>query len=450
MLILLGFFFGFWRYSFSIPQNTPDKIWYYNENQVNLQGVVCNEPDQRQKNQKLEICVNKVEKKENNSFGKILVTTNLYPSYKYGDNLQINCLLKKPDKFSGFSYDRYLARYHIYSVCYYPKITLLKNKKINNNKLLIWQKYIFKIKDKISSIIYHGLGEPDASLAQAIILGNKKNIPKDLKEKFSQTGISHIIAISGMHISIISVLIMGFLLQIGLMRRQAFYLASIFLLTYIVLIGLPASAMRAGLMGFLVLLAMNLGRLNKLCNSLFLVAVILLVINPKLLLDDIGFQLSFLAVLGITWIYPILEKINIKKFQINSKNKFFSKIIKAIFSILNITMAVQVFTLPILVFNFSQVSIIAPVSNLLILWILPFLMISVLVGIILSAILPGLAIVFFLPTSLFLKLIIFLIDLLVKVPYAYLDVGYLWWGWGVIYYIIVLYIIKSLRTKLLL
>jgi len=77
-------------------------------------------------------------------------------------------------------------------------------------------------------------------------------------------------------------------------------------------------------------------------------------------------------------------------------------------------------------------------------------MIAIIFGIILSAILPSLAVVFFLPASLFLKFIIFLVNFLVNVPYAYLSVGYLWWGWGVIYYLVVLYFLNSLRSKFLL
>jgi competence protein ComEC len=329
-------------------------------------------------------------------------------------------------------------------VCYYPRLTPSSLR--SDTPLLIrrgdggeaFYKTVFGLKDKFREIIDFGLSEPESSLTRAIILGDKKGIPDDLRDKFSKTGVSHIVAISGMHISILAGLVMVMLLGAGLWRKHAFYFATLFLIIYIILIGLPASAMRAGLMGFLVLWALNLGRLNKLTNSLVLAAVVLLLINPKLLRDDIGFQLSFLAVLGIAYAYPLL-------------NNIFDKIkipkLKGIRDILNITIAAQVFTLPIIALNFSQVSVIAPITNLLIIWTLPILMIAVLVALLLSLIFPSISFVFFLPVKLLLNYIIVIVELLADIPYAYLEIDYLWWGWAVLYYGVVVWTIYAAKKK---
>ena len=285
-LIGLFLFLGIWRYAIGLPINSSDKIWHYNNREIVVAGIIVNNPDLRKTNQKLEISVKVIHGLPlQNVSGKILVTTNLYPRYNYGDELELKCELKAPEEFNGFAYDRYLARYNIYSVCYYPKIKIL-----NNGGGNFLYKNIFKIKNRFQQAINYGLSEPEASLAQAIILGNKKGISENLREKFSQAGISHIMAISGMHISILAALVMSILLGIGFSRKRSFLISCLFLLFYIILIGLPVSAIRAGLMGFLVLLAMNLGRLNKIINSLLFVAVALLLINPQLLRDDIGFQ----------------------------------------------------------------------------------------------------------------------------------------------------------------
>ena len=479
-LIGLFLFLGLWRYAIGLPANIPDKIWYYNGQTVTVAGAVANEPDIRQRNQKLEIRAKRMNLPERglapfDVSGKILITTNLYPSYNYGDEVEITCQLQMPEKFSGFAYDRYLARYDIYSVCYYPTLTpspsptppLARSgvgegnygKKFLENSLSYdeflatslgtgagegqgggnWlYKKIFDYKNKLRGIIDCGLSEPEASLARAIILGDKKGIPDEWREKFSQAGISHIVAISGMHISILAVLMMSLLLGIGVPRKKAFWLASLFLLFYIMLIGLPASAMRAGLMGFMVLWAMNLGRLNKLTNSLVLAAVILLLINPRLLRDDIGFQLSFLAVLGIAYCYPLF-------------NDWFDRLkipkLKGARDIFNVTIAAQIFTLPIIALNFSQVSIIAPVSNLLILWTLPALMITSLAAIGLSLIFPNFAFVFFLPAWLLLKYIIIVAEWLTKLPYAYAEIDYLWIGWVIVYYGVVGWVVYKARKS---
>ena len=434
LIFLLGLFlvFGLWRYSINIPKNTSDKIWFYNGQTVTLEGVVVDEPDIRQRNVKLEVKSKKVEGKDVN--GKLLITTNLYPEYNYGDKLEINCNLQTPKQFQGFAYDRYLARFDIYSVCYYPQIKLIESGQGNK----IYHK-IFSFKDRVRNIIIKGINEPEAGLARAIIIGDKKAINDDLRSLFSKAGISHIVAISGMHIGIISVLIMSFLLGIGLNRKKAFYVSIIFLIFYIILIGAPASAMRAGLMGFLVLWALNLGRLNKLTNSIVLAGAILLVINPKLLRDDIGFQLSFLAVLGIAYFYPLLDVFS----QKIKKSK-----LKGIRDILFITISAQIFTLPIIIYNFSVFSIIAPISNLFVLWCLPFLIFLLLSGIGLSLIMPSLSVIIFLPAWILLKYIIFISKLLTSIPYSYIEIDYIWFGWFVIYYFIILsYIRKKVKNN---
>jgi len=435
-LLGLFLFLGIWRYSFCLPSNTPDKIWFYNGQEATVTGTICDEPDIRQRNVKYEVCTAKRLDLQTGGrasvSGRILVTTNLYPVFSYGDEIKIGCQLQTPEKFNDFAYDRYLARYNIYSVCYYPEIELLQKKYGNR-----FYNLIFKLKNKLHETMQAGLSEPEAGLAGAITLGYKKGISSYWQEKFSQAGISHIIAISGLHISILAALVMGFALGIGLPRRKAFWLASLFLLSYILLIGLPASAMRAGLMGFLVLWAMNLGRLNKLTNSLVLVAAVLLLINPRLLRDDIGFQLSFLAVLGIAYIFPIF-----KKWAGERKGR-----VTTLLDIMGITISAQVFTLPIIALNFNQVSIIAPISNLLILWALPFLLVTILAGLALSLILPGLAWLFFLPSLLVLKYIMAVANWLAGLPLAYLEIDYLWWGWAGVYYSVVIYLIIFIRRR---
>jgi competence protein ComEC len=138
------------------------------------------------------------------------------------------------------------------------------------------------------------------------------------------------------------------MLAIGLSRKQAFYLAVLLLVIFIILVGVPASAMRAGLMGFFVLWALKLGRLNKITNAIILAGAIMLLINPKLLRYDIGFQLSFLAILGLIYFYPLINDwmIKIKMPKLKGGREIFS-----------MTIAAQVFTLPITAYNFSTVSL---------------------------------------------------------------------------------------------
>jgi len=446
----LFLFLGIWRYSISLPPDTPDKIWYYNGGEAAITGTVCNEPDIRETNVKYEVCAEyldpegeighegEIRESRLPVSGKILVTANLYPVYNYGDKIKITCQLEAPEKFNNFSYDRYLARFDIYSVCYYPKIEILQSGGGN----YFYQK-IFSLKERFHSAINYGLPEPESSLAGPLILGYKKGVSAYWQEKFSQSGLSHIMAISGTNISILAAAVMVLLLGVGLSRQRAFWLASLFLLFYVILVGAPSSAMRAGVMGFLVLWAMKIGRLNKLTNSLVLAAAILFLINPRLLRDDIGFQLSFLAVLGMIYFPPIFESWLNK--IINSEKV--PKFLKIIYDIFSLTIAAQIFTLPIMALNFSQVSIIAPVSNLLVLWCLPFLTIAILISMILGSIIPFLAPFIFFPSLLLLKYILSVVDWLPRIPYAYVKVDYLWWGWVALYYLVFAYSIILARRK---
>jgi competence protein ComEC len=427
-----------WRYSLSLPAKTPDKIWYYNNRALTVLGYIANEPDIRDDSQKLEISsaslsLNGLWQTVN---GIILVTTDLYPEYEYGERVEIVCELKQPEEFKGFAYDRYLARYNIYSICYYPKISLVAGTGGN-----YFYTKIFNFKNILTSLIDRGMGEPESSLARPIVFGGQKGLEEAIRNNFQKTGLTHIMAVSGFNISILSVIVMAVLLVLGVNRKHAFYLAVAILAAYIVLVGLPASAMRAGLMGFLVLWALRLGRLNKMTNSLILTAAILLIINPKLLRDDIGFQLSFLAVAGLVYVYPIFEAL---------WEKLGLPRLKGISDALLITLAAQVFTLPVLAFNFSQISLIAPLANLAVLWTLPILTVLILIALPLSLILPGLAFIFFLPSLILTKYILVVVKYLAKIPYGYMEVGYFWPGWMLIYYILtVLILIKLKRSELL-
>jgi len=461
-------FFSIWRYAVGLPADTPDKVWHYNGQIVTARGFIANEPDIRETSQKLEISVSEIcadspEKDKPCPYlkvsGRVLVTAALYPEYKYGDELAFTCELKQPEEFNGFAYDRYLARYDIYSVCYYPKILTSPNpllSKEGDYSVLplskgeskrglsggnIFYRKIFALKNVLTGLIDAGLSEPESSLARPIVFGGQQGLAQNIRDDFQKVGLTHIMAVSGFNISIIAAVVMATLLGLGLPRRYAFYLASLFLAGYIILVGAPASATRAGLMGFLVLWALKLGRLNKITNSLILAAAVLLLINPRLLRDDVGFQLSFLAIAGLVYAYPILEalwqKLKLPK-------------LKGVSDALLITLAAQVFTLPILAYNFSQISLIAPLSNIAVLWVLPILTILILIALPLSFLLPSLSFIFFLPSFILTKYILFMVRFFAGLPHSFLTVDYLPLSWVILYYVFIIYIIiKARRSKLL-
>ncbi|MEK7558186.1 MAG: ComEC/Rec2 family competence protein, partial [Patescibacteria group bacterium] len=198
-LVLLIIFFALWRYGLSIPENSSDKIWHYNGSNLELIGIITSEPDIRDNNQKLEITVSQSNSLKRLIVGKILITTNLYPSYNYGDQLAVVCKLTAPEKIDEFAYDRYLARYNIYSVCYYPKIKVIKHNQGN----WFYQK-IFVFKNSLTQLIDYGLGEPEASLTRSIVFGGQRGLDEKTRQQFAQTGLTHIMAVSGFNVSILA------------------------------------------------------------------------------------------------------------------------------------------------------------------------------------------------------------------------------------------------------
>ncbi len=223
-LIILFLFLGLWRYSISIPRMQPCDLGFYNSQQVKIKGTICNEPELDANNQQFSFCGKIITFAGESRIinGKALITTARYPVYHYGDLLIVDGKLQKPEPFQGFAYDEFLAQKQIYSLFFYPKITLISENNLLNHKQKIYSGLLV-FKQKFKSIINKGLEEPEASLANAMFLGYKHDIPDRIRTTFSRSGLSHIIAISGLHISILIAIIFEVMLLAGLSRNGSFY-----------------------------------------------------------------------------------------------------------------------------------------------------------------------------------------------------------------------------------
>jgi len=351
---------GFYRYQISIPSIDQNHIASYNGQSMEFTGQVIDEPDIR--TDKTRITIGNI----NNLKGKLLINTPNFPPINYGNYLKIECQLQEPEMIEDFNYPAYLSTQGIYSLCY--QADNLENLG-DLYGLSLYQKFrrsVINLKFKSKKIIDSSLRYPHSEVLSAMTLGLRRNIPHYVNSNFSRAGISHIIAISGLHISIITLLLFNLFIAIGLKRSRAFWLSIFILLLFLFLIGFRPSAIRAAIMGFLMAYALKEGRLNSSMNAILLAACLLLIINPKLLINDIGFQLSFLAVSGIIYLGDyfdkFLEKIKIpKKFEIRST--------------LTMTLSAQIMVLPLVVYYFGNLSFIAPLANILVLPLLPFIMI---------------------------------------------------------------------------
>lgn len=233
---------------------------------------------------------------------------------------------------------------------------------------------------------------------------------------------------------------MSFFLGMGFWRSQSFYLTIIVISLFIIMTGFQLSAVRAGIMGGSILLAQNMGRLSQSFRILMFVAFILLFVNPLLLIDDVSFQLSFLAVVGIIYLGPVFKRL----FNFVPEKSFFN-----LKSILVMSFSAQIFTLPILIYNFGRISIISPVSNVLALPVIPWIMISGFIFAFLSIFL-GSTIGIFLafPCWILLSYLIKIIDIIPKIPFSYVNFQ-ISWIWLVVLYFLIIFLFYNFRKKII-
>jgi len=368
-------------------------------------ALVREEADVRDSYQKLIVGTNEF---------KILLTVDKYPEYFPGDIISISGRAKLPEKIEDFDYLAYLAKDKIYFLSYYPKIS-----KIGENKKFIWRfkRGLINLKNYAASIVNLGLPEPESGLANALVLGYKHTVSAADLDKFSLIGISHLIAISGSHITLLAAIIDSIFLFLSFSRRQSFFASLLLLTAYVVLTGCQSPAVRALVMGALLLYGKYIGRLGRIDRILFFALAMMLLYNPRYLISDIGFQLSFLAIIALIYICPIFKKIS-DKMVVKIKNNFWQTKMAAIFEIFNVSVACQIVSAPILALNFGRVSLIAPLANILIIWVFALLMIFVLAALVTAMIYPPLAPLLFLPSYFLLKYIFILTNFLSLIPGA--------------------------------
>ena len=275
-------------------------------------------------------------------------------------------------------------------------------------------------------------------MVEGVILGGTATMPQETKAKFSITGLTHLTAISGSNVVILSTVLMAFLLLLGFWRGQAFYLSVTFIWLYIAIAAFPASGIRAAIMATILLLAQKLGRQNTSARVIVLTATLMLLSNPLLLLYDVGFQLSFLASLGIIYAKPIIDY----AFPFAKHEK-----LKKALDIFSITLAAQLFTLPVIAYNFKNISLVAPLTNLLIIPIIDWIMIFGFLAAFLGIFSNLLGFLFFIPTWMMLAYFLKILDLFSQ-PWAALYAFSFHWTWIGLYYAMLAMFIWWLNKKM--
>jgi competence protein ComEC len=329
--------------------------------------------------------------------------------FSYGDILRVNGVLSIPtDAFNegGFDYSSYLKTKGVYvSTFVLPnQVEQLKE----GGSVGIIQDFVFCIRKFILDSNKKYLPLEEGALLSGIVLGERSDFTDKMDEDFLRTGLSHIVAVSGMHVAIFLLGIAYFFgfLGVGKVIQKFFSIFAIIL--FILITGASPSVIRAGVMAIIFLLSYTLSREKDALTSLFAAGLVVLVYNPVFLFHA-GFQLSFLATFALIIFHPII-------------NKKLERIPSFLRGIVTASVSAQIGTLPIAAIHFNGISLVSVVSNIL---IVPLIFPSLMTGIILYlAILISPFLGFIVSGIVFipLKIILLLSRLFSSIPFALLKV----------------------------
>ncbi|MBX4190207.1 ComEC family competence protein [Candidatus Parcubacteria bacterium] len=295
---------------------------------------------------------------------EVLLVTRENSALKMGQTISVNGPVRIPENFSDFNYQEYLEHKGIYTTMLSPRIQPAPSIQLSfltRIKLSLYSK-LFEVRTKFESGLAHAISEPYSSYLLGVLLGNKTQLPDSLVQAFNTTGTTHILAVSGYNITIIAEALLAVLVFFT-RRRNAFWLSLIIILCFTLLTGATASVVRAAVMGSLLLCANSYGRLYDPKNSILLAAAVMVWHNSSVLRFDIGFQLSFLAVLGLFYIYPILKQ---KTFKLPAG--------RGIKELLLMSLSAQLAVAPLLAYYFHSFSVVSLPTNLLVLPVVPAVM----------------------------------------------------------------------------
>ena len=321
--------------------------------EVTLTGVVASEPDVRSSTVMLQIQTDSE---------KIAVSTDRLSDVRYGDKVLITGRLTVPEAFTTelgrtFDYPGYLKAKQIQYTISFADVKVLDSGQ--GNFLLSG---LLTLKHMFMSNLERVLPEPQVGLSEGLLLGVKQALGEDIESDFRKTGIIHIVVLSGYNVMLV-VAFFIYVFSFFLSPRKRVVGGIIAITLFALLVGLSATVVRASIMASLLLFAQGFGQQYNVMRALFFAGAMMLFLNPYLLLYDIGFQLSFMATLGLLLITPHFETSLVLGGRKLAVTDFFFA-----------TLATQIAVLPLLLYHIGEVSIVAVLVNVLVLPVVPIAM----------------------------------------------------------------------------
>ena len=278
---------------------------------------------------------------------------------KYGDKILISGglqLIKNAGNPGGFNYSRYMAFQQTFYQVFLKQSKFVLLNLHNENALY---SFIYNARKKVINILQEFVkgNKKVTGIAEALLIGYKEDLDKDVVQAYSNTGVVHIIAISGMHLGLIYAVLVWIFLRLPLIKKStAIRVVTILtcLWLFSLITGGSASVLRSAVMFTCILIGKEFFKQSSIYNSLAASAFLLLCYDPYLLWD-VGFQLSYCAVVGIVWLQKPIQ------------NLFYSKHkpLQYLWQMCSITIAAQVLTLPICIYYFHQIPTLFLITNLI-------------------------------------------------------------------------------------
>ena len=361
VIFLVSFSLGIFRYEIKDSKLLDVNLENNIGEKVVITGIISDEPKMKERQAILTVDFHNIDVSSTTLavYGKGIVSTDLYPEYKYGDLIKISGKLEKPANFaasSSFDYVSYLGKDDIFY-----KIDFAKTEFISSGHGNVINNSLFQIKNSFIDNLNKTISAPEAPLLSRILLGAKSSLDEKTTENFRKAGLSHIVALSGYNITVVADGIMK--IFSFLPRIVGFSGGIIGIILFVIMSGATSTAVRAGAMALIVILAQVTRRNYQAGRALVIAGLLMIIVNPKILVFDISFQLSFLATIAIIYVAPI-----IKTKLIFITDKF------GLRDIISTTAGAQILVLPLILYKMGMLSLVALPTNILVLVFMPAIM----------------------------------------------------------------------------
>ncbi|MCU0496522.1 MAG: ComEC/Rec2 family competence protein [Anaerolineae bacterium] len=397
----------------SLHPQTSAIAAYNNLGGLTLSGTVTRDPDVRDDRVFLHLQTDQVffAGQAQPTSGYVLVQTPRTEGIRYGDRISATGLLIHPGESDTFSYADYLRRSEVFSIMRNAIITIE-----SRGHGSAFYSALFDLRRDLKTEIARYLPEPHAGLLTGILLGDERGISPELEKAFSVVGVSHIVAISGFNMAVVSGVITLILSRFTTRKTVIMGIGIVTLIAYTLLVGANAAVVRAAVMSSLLLIGAAINRKTYVPASLSFVALLMSLQNP-LVLWDLSFQLSFFATLGLALFADPLTFWIDRRLQ----RRFPEHIALRLHQIAEpmiVTFAALIFTLPLIAIIFNRLSLVVLPINLLVIPVQTALLLLGAVSLFLALILPPIAQIGFWFTMLLLSWTIEIVRLFARLPFA--------------------------------